>query len=104
MSDHRRLDFNITDDGEAQFGIDCLDGLSSRPANFGRLGFANRARTAIDLHVALQHGVIVQIIGIEIATAKHVVATGYGTISRKNKISAGNELQHQFGRFADGRM
>ena len=94
MRHYRRLDFAIADGGEAQFGIHGLDGLGAGAANLGCLGFANRARAPIDLHVALQHGVIIQIIGIKIPPAKHVVAARYGTISRKNKVGAGDELQH----------
>ena len=63
-----------------------------------------RANAAVDLHVPLDDRPVVEILGVEVAAAEHVVLLGNGAVAGADEVGAGDHLQHQFGRLAQGRV
>src|SRR5690606_7680067 len=104
MGCDRCSDFFVGDGWKAEIGVYRLYSPRSLPADLQRLSFADRSHPAIDLHIALQNVVVVEVFSVEVAAAKQVIAFGYGAVTGKDKVCAGDELKHQLGGLADGGM
>ena len=96
--------FFIRDRRQLQFAVDRLYRAGGFAADRQRRVFADRAHAAVNLHIALQDVVIIEVFGIKVAAAEEVVALGDGAVAAEDEVGAGDELQHQLGRFADARV
>ena len=104
MRPRRRLNLLIADRRQVQFTVDRLNGAGGFLTNRQRFLLADRPHPAVNLHIALQYVVIVEVLSIEVAAAEEIVALGNGAVAAEYEVGAGDELQHQLGRFADARM
>ena len=98
------LYFFVSNWGEIELGIDRLQRLRGLAAGGDGIGLAYRADAAVDLHIALDDGPVIEIFGVEVAAAEHVVLFGDGAVAGADEIGAGDHLQHQFGRLAQVRV
>jgi len=70
-----RSDLLFHDGRESQPRIDRLNRPRRSLAHGQRLFLADRAQSGIDLHVSLQHVIVVQVVAVKASAAKQVVIT-----------------------------
>ena len=75
-ADGRGLHLVVGDGGKPSSRIHRLDRLGRLLPDRQYLVFRHRPHAAVHLHVALEHVVVVEILGVEVAAAEEVVALG----------------------------
>ena len=72
-----RIHFSVGDRGQVEDAKDSLNGLSRAAPNRKRFCLADGPQATVNLHVALQYIVVVQILRIKVATAEQIVFPGH---------------------------
>ena len=99
-----RLDLLVRDRWEAEGREDSLDRARSALAHVYDLLFSQRLDSPIDLPVALHGQPLVQVVGVVVAAAEHVVVARHHAPARCDEVGSGEELAHQLRRAAGRRV
>ena len=75
---------------ELQLGVDRLQRLRGLPTHGDRIGLAHRTDPAVHLHIALDDGPVVEILGVKVAAAEHVVAVFHLLQHKDEAVAVGH--------------
>ena len=97
----RRLDLLVCDLRERERVEDGLDRPRAALAHAADLVFRDRLEAGVDLPVALDRQPLVQVVGVVVAAAEHVVVARHHRVARGDEVGPGQELSHQLGGLAE---
>ena len=94
------LHLGVGDLGQAQLTEHALQGAGGLVAGLEHVLLADGLQAAVDLHVALDDGPVVVVLGVPVGTGEHVVVVGGGGVAGADVVGAGEELRHGTGHAA----